>query len=171
MARSHSLTHNPANALALIKHADDECSQAVPVFSQKKGNGDSPLRNIEVSSADVHFLCDLLKGELQRSRALVEVARLRKLAEKGTSKGSGIPLVERLGEYPAEGVDLDNIVVYPPKVEVIPVKPLFLDVAWNYIQYPDQQSKAEGKSQEKSADKPSDADQKPLKRGWFGFGR
>lgn len=50
---------------------------------------------------------------------------------------SGAPAVERLGEYPASGfMDLEKIVEWPPRLRVVPVKPLFLDTAWNYIEYP-----------------------------------
>lgn len=78
-------------------------------------------------------------------------------------------------------MDLERIVEYPPRLEVVPVKPLFLDVAWNYIGYPDksaaaggqQQKQGEVKGQEKQA-QGGGAEQeaaKPQKRGWFGFGR
>lgn len=50
---------------------------------------------------------------------------------------SAAPVVERLSEYPASGhVDLEKIVEWPPRLRVVPVKPLFLDTAWNYIEYP-----------------------------------
>ena len=82
------------------------------------------------------------------------------------------PMIERLDEYPPEGVDLTNLVTYPPKLQPIPVKPIFLDLAWNYIDYPGRVSKpyekeapVTGGGSEKQEEK------KEGKRGWFSFGR
>lgn len=121
-----------------------------------------------VTKQDIQSLSDLLSGELQRYRALVEVSNLQKSGKGSGAKIAPLPLVERLSEYPTEGVDLENIVVYPPKLDAIPVKPLFLDVAWNYIDYPAKHAKVETKAPSKAA--PAE-DLKPQKRGWFGFGR
>lgn len=129
----------------------------------------APL-NINVASTQVQFLQNLLNGELQRYRALVEIGNLRH-PEKSTSTMLARPLVERLNEYPRGEVDLKNIVVFPPQVETIPVKPLFLDVAWNYVDYPSiaAEIKTKAKGPEKAVK--VEEEQKPQKRGWFGFGR
>lgn len=171
IGRSYSLTGGPANALALTKYACDQCQAALPFLSRVADDTDSLLRSIDVSRGDISFLHDLLNWELERCRAVVEISRLRKETEKGGGTAPKAPLVERLGEYPVDGVDLDNIVVYPPRIEAAPAKPLFLDVAWNYIEYPDRQMKADGRSQNKGSEKPTEAEEKPQKRGWFGFGR
>jgi signal recognition particle subunit SRP68 len=92
------------------------------------------------------------------------------------------PLSSRLTDYPAGGVDLENIVTYPPRLEPFPVKPLFLDVAWNYIEYPGKKEQvpaglvadtAKVKQEEAGAGAAAapEAEAKPVKRGWFGFGR
>lgn len=122
--------------------------------------------NIDIRASDIHFLSKLLKGELQRCRALVEIDNVRAKSQS-TSTRSNAPLVQRLFEYPAEGADLENLVSYPPKIEAIPVKPLFFDVAWNYIDYPGQAPPAAASSQQESK-----AEQETSKKkGWFGFGR
>ena len=102
---------------------------------------------------------------MQRYRALVDLEKARKQRGSSTGKSHPIPLCEKLGEYPSNGVDLDNIVVYPPRVDMVPVKPVFLDVAWNYIDYPDKhvQVAAKGKGAEQ--------EEKPQKRGWGFWGR
>lgn len=128
------------------------------------GEDGAPV-NIDIRDSDINFLLNLLKAELQRCRALVEIDNARATSQpKGTQ--SSIPLVRRLYEYPAEGADLENLVSYPPKIEPIPVKPLFFDVAWNYIAYPGTtpltESKEEGPRSEQAT---------PKKKGWFGFGR
>lgn len=93
------------------------------------------------------------------------------------------PLSNRLSDYPAGGVDLENIVTYPPRLEPFPVKPLFLDVAWNYIEYPGKGEPAPAAAPAREASKPqqqqeetapsasAEPEAKPQKRGWFGFGR
>jgi len=133
---------------------------------------DTSPPNISVSSTEVSFLKDLLEGEVQRYRALVELSNLNSTAQKGEEDSNRQPLVERLNDYPSKGVDLSNLVSYPPKLEPIPVKPLFFDAAWNYIEYPgreiEQPMRSVGNSQG-SETKDQTAEQK--KKGWFGFGR
>lgn len=87
------------------------------------------------------------------------------------------PLVERINDFPAPGldVDLENLVTYPPKIEPVPVKPLFFDVAFNYLEYPGQAKKTVEQKSAPAAfdDETVEASPKPeeKKRGWFGFGR
>jgi len=133
---------------------------------------DSSPPNISVSPTEASFLKDLLEGELQRYRALVELSNLSEIAQKGEESSSRRPLVEKLIDYPAQGVDLNNLVSYPPSLEPIPVKPLFFDAAWNYIEYPGREIEQQTKYSEKhqgSETKEQTAEQK--KKGWFGFGR
>ncbi|KAI1334830.1 hypothetical protein F5Y15DRAFT_400018 [Xylariaceae sp. FL0016] len=165
IARSYLLCNHSLNALALIKHASDQCQQSASFFAKQDASPNSSPQNIEIRKPDIDFLHNLLKGELQRCRAIVEIDNLR---TKSTASGSKVktPLVHRLHEYPAEGVDLENLVDYPPKIEPVPVKPLFLDVAWNYIDYPGKTPIATPEVKEKTTETPE-----PKKRGWFGFGR
>ena len=107
-----------------------------------------------------------------QQQALVEIENLLSEAAASTSPGTAatIPLIERLDEYPPNGVDLDNLVVYPPKLQPVPVKPIFLDVAWNYIDYPNRAAKT---SKAPAANAPSGKKEivQDGKKGWFGFGR
>ncbi|KAI0882779.1 uncharacterized protein GGS22DRAFT_40563 [Annulohypoxylon maeteangense] len=168
IARSHSLTDQSLNALVLTKHAFDECEQAVAFFSKHEtSSSETSPRNIEIRQPDIQFLHNLLRGELQRCRAIVEIDNLRKKAANTTPASARIPLVQRLHEYPAEGVDLTRLVDFPPKVDPIPVKPLFFDVAWNYIEYPGKTPAAAPEPEEQSAQQAA----QPQKKGWFGFGR
>lgn len=87
-------------------------------------------------------------------------------AERAAGKGDmETPLVSRLHSYPRR-VNLRKIVEFPPKMDLIPAKPIFLDVAWNYIDYP-------GKTSKPAAPGPagSGQEEQPKKKGWFGFGR
>ncbi|KXJ92384.1 hypothetical protein Micbo1qcDRAFT_162652 [Microdochium bolleyi] len=168
VARSHSLIDQSLNALVLTKHAFDQGQQAASVLASNAATPSktAPL-DIEIRKDDISFLQDLLRGEVQRARAIVEIDNLRN--KSGSKAVTTTPLVEKLAEYPAGGVDLENLVSYPPKIEPIPVKPLFFDVAWNYIDYP---GKAEA-APAKVAPAPAQAAAQSApaqKKGWFGFG-
>ncbi|KAL2023364.1 hypothetical protein VTK56DRAFT_2721 [Thermocarpiscus australiensis] len=175
IARSHAIAGNAVNSLALIKHGLDRCKAALPALSGKDNDSDEfTPRNVQVTKRDISLLDQNLTGELQRSRALVEI--FNNDNNKPTASQSTKPLSSQLLDYPAGGVDLENIVAYPPRLEPLPVKPLFLDVAWNYIEYPDKRDQAGAKETAKAQEKAAAAaavqpEAKPQKRGWFGFGR
>ncbi|KAJ4011686.1 signal recognition particle subunit srp68 [Fusarium irregulare] len=173
IARSHATSGNAAEALALINHADglvDESQSNVPA---SEGSNKTPL-SLSVSAQDVEYLQNLLNGELQRHRAIVHIDTLRKNHELSVADAVKRPLIETQDQYPTGGVNLDHIVEFPPKLAAIPVKPIFLDVAWNYIEYPGkapQQESAPAKAKDevpKTAESPAP---QQAKRGWFGFGR
>lgn len=134
--------------------------------------------NIIISQSDFKYLRNLLQGELQHQRALVELSNLDRKTTASGGQTLSSPLIERLHEYPAAGggLDLKNLVSYPPKLEPVPVKPLFFDVAWNYIEYPGrsaEQRVANGRDHEKEKENGSAPYQQNAhqKKGWFGFGR
>ena len=125
----------------------------------------APLK-LDIHPAVTKALHTKLERLVLQHRALVQLQELDGV--KGESTGTSNPLVEHLDEYPSGGVDLTNLVTYPPKLRPVPVKPLFFDLAWNYIQYPGQEKST---SQAKQSDKSSEREEKkPVKRGWFGFG-
>ncbi|KAI0388837.1 hypothetical protein F5Y17DRAFT_173597 [Xylariaceae sp. FL0594] len=166
IARSHSLVDQSLNALVLTKHAYDQCLQSAAFFSKKgASSSQSPILSIDIRQTDLQFLHDLLKGELQRCRAIVEIDNLREKA-KSTTPQIQAPLVHKLRDFPVEGVDLNNLVEYPPQIQPIPVKPLFFDVAWNYIDYPGKTPAVVAEPQQEPTPAPE-----PKKKGWFGFGR
>lgn len=173
IARSHDVLSEHQNALALLARASELGSRALPVFSSQGDASASTPTNISVSRAEGQFLCDLLQGELQRHRALVELSSLSSKSQAKANQGLAAPLVERLNTYVTEGVDLTNLVTYPPKLEPIPVKPLFFDVAWNYIEYPGRVSaKAAATTPKPSVQAEKTQEQaSQQKKGWFGFGR
>lgn len=132
---------------------------------------DSTPPNITVSPSQLTHLSDLLTAETNRYRALVELSNLT--ASQKQEVNHWKPLIERLNDYD-NNVDTSNLVVYPPKLEVAPVKPLFFDAAWNYIKYPGEQEKENVVVQKKVEEtKKEERPQTPpaQKKGWFGFGR
>ncbi|KAL9025393.1 MAG: hypothetical protein Q9196_005773, partial [Gyalolechia fulgens] len=172
IARSHMLQGNTRNSLALLSRALDLSSQASSPSSPSK-SGTAALSKLEVTSAQADSLKGLLERSVLQYRALVELEDLNSAASQNRPSFNPSPMVERLDEYPPEGVDLTNLVTYPPKIQPIPVKPIFLDVAWNYIDYPGRPKKgvatATSGNAEETASKPEP--RKEAKKGWFGFGR
>lgn len=173
IGRSHAIVGNLVNSLALIKHALEQAQVAVSTLGKPSGSANAPsLRNIDVSPQDVQSLGELLEGEVQRYRALVDIDNMRKEGKITATDDRLQPLADKLSRYPARDVDLQNIVAYPPALGVIPMKPIFLDLAFNYIEYPDDGKKSTAGAGEKPTDKSSQqSEQKQQKRGWFGFGR
>ncbi|KAL8938128.1 MAG: hypothetical protein Q9216_004055 [Gyalolechia sp. 2 TL-2023] len=175
IARSHMLHGSKRNSLALLSRALDLSSQASSSSSLSKSGteGTEGLLKLEVTPAQAGSLKDLLERSVLQYRALVELENLDSAASQNKQSFKARPMVERLNEYPPEGVDLTNLVTYPPKIQPIPVKPIFLDVAWNYIDYPGRPKKgasmATSEVGEAAASKPEP--KKEAKKGWFGFGR
>ncbi|MCJ1270307.1 hypothetical protein MMC22_010203 [Lobaria immixta] len=180
IARSHALLSKTKNALALFARALDLVSSITNLPSQQ---ATEKPPNLEITQSQVSNLQKLLQTLVAHHRALAELESLTTAAASVPKPPNPAPLVERLDEYPAlgsGGVDLLNLVTYPPRVEAVPVKPLFLDVAWNYIEYPGRAKNrdpvdggagvngvragagvGDGRTEEK----------KEGRKGWFGFGR
>lgn len=149
------------NGLALFSRANE---LAKATLAKQKGAAaalEGPTK-LDISSGQIQALVVTSEGLVAQHRGL---ASLNKLAEKkNDSTGFQIPLIHRMDEYAAQNLDLNNLVSFPPKMQPIPAKPLFLDVAWNYIQYPQ-----EGKQQ--AAETLPTKEETGGRRGWFGFGR
>ena len=168
LARSHALSDRPQNALALFSRASLHASKIT--VTDESPSQSKPL-NLDVTSSQSRSLQHLLRGLVTQHRALAEVYNLQKEAmasEKARKMGS-TPFIERLDEYPVSGVDLTHLVDYPPRLRSIPVKPIFLDVAWNYIDYPGRERKeiSAGKDSRGEAKE----EKKETKKGWGWFGR
>ncbi|KAK4544611.1 hypothetical protein LTR36_004183 [Oleoguttula mirabilis] len=188
---SHTLLGNHLNALALLKRAVDLLAAStpspVPASAQNPSDKDAPpTTTLEISVQAAEGLQKQTANLLARTHALVEMHKLEANARTAAEKQqtSAAPLVQNLNAYPTPGVrvDLGNLVGYPPRIQPVPVKPLFLDVAWNYIEYPGRKAEAPVEEagappvadtpmvnggEEESGEKPAEK----KKGGWFGFGR
>ncbi len=177
MGRSQALAENRLNALALLKLGLDRMQEALPVLSSAASQQPTPRSppNIHVSPDDASFLASLLERQVERYRALVFIENERKENPPKSDVDPRVPLVDRLHEYPPGGaVDLGNIVEYPPTMPVVPLKPIFLDVAWNYIEYPGRRTTQPERNREEREQEEPEAGGEPEKKkrsGWFGFGR
>lgn len=183
IARSHALLSEKKNALALLSRALGLSSRASS-NTQPSSPDDKKPPNLAITPAQTSTLHSLLDRLVTQHRALVELDNISSSSSTtstSSDKKNAVlpPLVERLHEYPPNGgggVDLTRLVTYPPRLEPIPVKPLFLDVAFNYIEYPGRSRKV-GKAvngvvaESAAAAKGGGGGEEKKNRGWFGFGR
>jgi signal recognition particle subunit SRP68 len=122
----------------------------------------------EVTSTQLNALSQYVQGLVSQYRGLVELENIS-AAQKADKSCWKAPIIERLDEYD-DDLDLTKLVTYPPKLQPIPVKPLFFDLAWNYIEYPGRTPEAVNSDTVDGA-APKKAAEKETKKGWFGFGR
>jgi signal recognition particle subunit SRP68 len=108
-----------------------------------------------------------LRGLVAQYRGLVT---LEQITADEASQSSQRPVVERLQHFAGSGLDLNNLVPFPPQMQPIPVKPLFLDVAWNYIDYPREGAQQQAPAQAQSQPQAQAEEENKGRRGWFGFG-
>ncbi|CAK3809203.1 related to signal recognition particle 68 kDa [Lecanosticta acicola] len=173
---SHSLLGNHLNALALLKRAQELVSKPLPGGTTRSDGSSPPTLDIQPHvSEKLHTHVESLAS---RMHAIVEMHTLESNSAIAAAKHmtSAAPIVQRLNDYPTPGtkVDLKNLVTYPPQIEPVPVKPLFLDVAFNYIDYPGRQITTASDTPKQSLTngvEEKSAQQPQQKKGWFSFGR
>lgn len=169
LSHSHAFLSAPRQALALCSRALSLASQAASSPKPDVSSSDAP--KLTVSESQAQTLKQNLENLTLHYRGLVALSQLSSNSDIASKANltNAAPVVERLNEYPTSGsVDLANLVTWPPKLKPVPVKPLFLDVAWNYVEYPGQQKKAPEQpteTQQKETVKAEEA--KPTKKGWF----
>lgn len=162
---------NKRNALALLSRAINLSSKSISI-SSSEDSAAQDVPKLEIRPAQVRSLQDLLERSVLQHRALVELENLSSTKSQN-SNYKPPPMIERLDEYPPGGVDLTNLVTYPPKLQPVPVKPIFLDVAWNYIDYPGRPKRGTATAVDGGVkEAPSKPEpKKEARKGWFGFGR
>lgn len=173
LSHSHAFLSAPRQALALCNRALSLASQAVSSPKPTASWSDAP--KLGVSDGQAQTLKQSLENLTLHYRGLVALSQLSSTSDVASKAKltNAAPVVERLNEYPTSGsVDLKNLVTWPPKLKPVPVKPLFLDVAWNYVEYPGQQKKVQERPAEKPQAETVKAEEaKAAKKGWFSFGR
>jgi signal recognition particle subunit SRP68 len=171
---SHSLVDNHVNALALLRRAQDLLSENSSSL-QSAHSADSPP-TLDVLPSTTDAAKTRIDSLVARMHAIVELHNHEQTSANAAAKQvlAVAPLSQHLDQYPAPGVqvDLKNLVAYPLKLEPVPVKPIFLDVAFNYIEYPGRAAVQVVKTaQPKVSGSSEDSAQPAPKKGWFGFGR
>lgn len=168
LSHSYAFLSAPKQALALCNRALSLSSSAASVPWPTASSSPQKAPKLDVSQEQAQTLNKNLENLNSHYRGVVALAQLSETVSKTAPKNAA-PVVERLNEYPSSGVvDLTNLVTWPPKLKPVPVKPLFLDVAWNYVEYPGRERVAEPEP-EKIQVKP--VEEKPASKGWFSFGR
>ena len=177
LAFAHHMLEQRVNVLALLKRAQDLLDAQTPTLSPSADEANAPA-TLEIGSSTYNDLQSRVADLQAKTHARVE---LDSLSTSSTTPQAGAqPLVHNLNAHPPPGqkVDLTNLVTYPPKIEPVPVKPIFLDVAWNYIEYPGRKAESKGVVRKvEEAVKPvvngvnEESKEPEKKRGWFGFGR
>ncbi|OAP55400.1 hypothetical protein AYL99_10373 [Fonsecaea erecta] len=188
VGRSHAINDHIPNALALYARALGLAESAASTLKAASTNDDSTPPKLDLSSQHLTQTTVTLNKLVTQFRALADLESLANAIRpslKDTAPTPAIkpaPLIERLSrnEYIPD-LDLTNLVNYPPKLRPVPVKPLFFDLAWNYIKYPGQKGPEDdvgaedvqmvGAGEEVNGKAEKSEEQKPAKRGWFGFGR
>ncbi|KAF1811632.1 hypothetical protein P152DRAFT_507864 [Eremomyces bilateralis CBS 781.70] len=174
IAYAHSLQSATTNALALLSQAKDLSTNASSTVSSSLSESDVP--KLSFTSQQSTSLQSHLQSLVLRFHSLADIQdRLEtEAAEANKARTAAPPVIERLAAYPPGGPDVNQMVEYPPKLSPVPVKPLYLDLAWNYIHYPGQGEEvaAAAAPVEEAGEEETEAEEpKPAKRGWFGFGR
>jgi len=122
-----------------------------------------------VTSVQLKALTQYTQGLVSQYRGLVELKNIS-AAEREDGGRWKAPIVERLDEYD-DHVDLKHLVVYPPELQPIPVKPLFFDLAWNYIEYPGRGTSPGISDAADGVGSKDTTEEKKETKGWFRFGR
>ncbi|KAF2028329.1 hypothetical protein EK21DRAFT_101926 [Setomelanomma holmii] len=173
LSHAYAFLETPKQALALCNRAFTLSSQAAPV-QQATTLTSSKATKLEVSAAQSEKLKQNLENLTSHYRGVVALSQLSANSDTAWKAGlrNAAPVVERLNEYPASGsVDLKNLVTWPPKLKPVPVKPLFLDVAWNYVEYPGRAPTKQEPEPPKAPVEQKQPERPAAKKGWFSFGR
>ena len=169
ISHSHAMQSAHKEALALCDRALMLASQAV---SAPRPPDLTPIgaTKLVVSAEQAALVEEKLKGTVLHYRGMAAFAALSPLSAPSQQTApakdvAAAPIIARLNEFPASGrVDLGNLVTWPPRLKPVPVKPVFLDVAWNYAEYPT--AATEDKQKQEEVSQPA-----KKKTGWSFFGR
>ena len=192
VGRSHAINDHIPEALALYARALELAEAASSRLNTSSTKDHQSPPKLHISSDQLNNTTSSLRKLVLQYRALADLKFLTATVDTpSTTPGTTIkpaPLIERLSHNTyIPNLDLTNLVNYPPKLRPVPVKPLFFDLAWNYIKYPGQkgpedeiQDRVVGEDAEMEgteevngevSQQVTKEEQKPARRGWFGFGR
>ncbi|KAF8476891.1 hypothetical protein BDZ91DRAFT_672115 [Kalaharituber pfeilii] len=158
IAPSH-IEHNSRNTLALYYRALTYLSSSIPSLRSPAKDSTETIRNLNISLQEATSLKQEVEAQVTRHRGLIQLQDYVAKAAKNAPSAHA-PLIDTLEAYNGK-VDFSNLVPLPPKVEPVPVKPIFFDIAWNFVEYPQQQRK------EVTVQEPAKAQEATPKKGGF----
>lgn len=169
IARCYSQLSRPIEALGLILRAQNYVSTCTKQAHSRPASIDSGPPGPDIAEALIRQLHKFL---LEMSKTLRGKVALQDILFVNSSAGERIEkdFIRHLDVFPAKDLNLNKLVDLHPKLEPVPIKPIFLDLAYNYVQYPGQ---AETASNTISTSKTLTEQQedKESKKSWFGFRR
>jgi len=142
--------------LAMVFVARKQWPESVALYERSS--------NLARAAVEQHNQCDEPDGaRLQSALQLVKRVRgqrclvqagafLEENRLKGTNESSAagkapdVPLLDRINEWNSTAKGSTDVIEFPPAFEAVPCKPIFFDLAFNYINYPDMQPHLEKKS-------------------------
>lgn len=147
IAPSH-LAHNTRNTLALYHLALTHVSRSLPYFPASSSLDASNIHSLSITSIHATQLKSFLEALVTRFTALIQLQEYNNANVSGAKDHP--PLIDTLNKY-SENVNFGRLVPLPPRIEGVPVKPIFFDIAWNFVGYPGQtEEKAGGRANEKA---------------------
>ncbi|CAG8514462.1 7591_t:CDS:10 [Ambispora gerdemannii] len=149
VGNAYAITNQYVEAIALYERAREYNAQAKSLLAQNSPDAEDVLI---ITQDDVTQLENLLRGHKCKVHAEWHLAHggvnneddetvgvIQKLSDLGVDDKMEIepPLIKRLYEYPTN-ISMNNphLIDFPPEFTPIPAKPLFFDIASNYIDYP-----------------------------------
>lgn len=170
IGHSYAITGEPKNALALYARALELSNTSLSITTSATNETKAAVQSFEIASDEFTGFHRYINGLVSQYRGLVELKALADQQKAAMKSIHRPPLAERLDEYPIDEVESTNLVNFPPKLQPVPVKPLFLDLAWNYIDYPGRSpSVVNGAPMVPKST--TEEKKEPAQRRWFGFGR
>ena len=168
IAASHTAT-NTRNALALYNRALEYINKSLNSLPAPTSSAParSHIQTLSIDSNEALALKATLEGSVTRYRALIQLQDYAAKTLNAKSPIAAPPVIDNLGRY-SEKVDFGRLVPLPPKVDAVPLKPIFFDVAWNFVAYPGEEKPVEVVEEQKA-----DEGRAAKKGGFLGglFGR
>lgn len=169
IAPSHLKT-NPRNSLALYHRALTYITSALRTLpSITTTSSSNTHQTLTVTSHDAASLKHHLEALVTRYIALIQLQDYISKSTKA-SPATHAPLIDTLETY-NEKVDFQNLVPIKNskewKLDPVPAKPVFFDIAWNFVSYPGEGA-AEGKKEAKAPEQESSSRKGGFLGGLFG---
>ncbi|KAF8419654.1 hypothetical protein EV426DRAFT_538347 [Tirmania nivea] len=154
IAPSHLAT-NSRNTLALYHRALTHITTSLSCLPTSPSS-----TKLEISTSDAQSLKSHLHALVTRYIALIQLQDYIQKTQKDTPV-THASLIDTLGTY-NEKIVFGNLVPVKNGVEAVPVKPVFFDIAWNFVGYA-----VNGEEKMMEVQNKEKGEQAPVKKGGF----